>query len=229
MATALAQRGGTSPGKPARWAGRALCSGELTFRALRRPYPTGAETTPQRQTLSAFLKFALAMDWISAQLGKLAAWAVLAAALISAGNAFVRYGLDFSSNAWLEIQWYLFAATVMLGAPLVLKLNEHVRVDIVYGKLKGNGPVYVDLFGLLFFLLPVMGLLFWLTLPFFLGMLSSGEMSGNIGGLIRWPAALMMPLGFGAVFLQGVAEVIKRIAYLRGLIEMDTHYEKPVQ
>jgi TRAP-type mannitol/chloroaromatic compound transport system permease small subunit len=229
MATALAQRGGTSPGKPARWAGRALCSGELTFRALRRPYPTGAETTPQRQTLSAFLKFALAMDWISAQLGKLAAWAVLAAALISAGNAFVRYGLDFSSNAWLEIQWYLFAATVMLGAPLVLKLNEHVRVDIVYGKLKGNGPVYVDLFGLLFFLLPVMGLLFWLTLPFFLGMLRSGEMSGNIGGLIRWPAALMMPLGFGAVFLQGVAEVIKRIAYLRGLIEMDTHYEKPVQ
>jgi TRAP-type mannitol/chloroaromatic compound transport system permease small subunit len=229
MATALARRGGTSPGKPARWAGRALCSGELTFRALRRPYPTGAETTPQRQTLSAFLKFALAMDWISAQLGKLAAWAVLAAALISAGNAFVRYGLDFSSNAWLEIQWYLFAATVMLGAPLVLKLNEHVRVDIVYGKLKGNGPVYVDLFGLLFFLLPVMGLLFWLTLPFFLGMLRSGEMSGNIGGLIRWPAALMMPLGFGAVFLQGVAEVIKRIAYLRGLIEMDTHYEKPVQ
>ena len=122
--------------------------------------------------MSAFLKFALAMDWISAQLGKLAAWAVLAASLISAGNAFVRYGLDFSSNAWLEIQWYLFAATVMLGAPLVLKLNEHVRVDIIYGKLKRNGPVYVDLFGLLFFLLPVMGLLFWLTLPFFLGMLT---------------------------------------------------------
>ena len=114
--------------------------------------------------MSALLKFALAMDWISAQFGKVAAWAVLAAALISAGNAFVRYGLDFSSNAWLEIQWYLFAATVMLGAPLVLKLNEHVRVDIIYGKLKRNGPVYVDLFGLVFFLLPVMGLLVWLTL-----------------------------------------------------------------
>ena len=192
--------------------------------------PDWRRNHPQRDnTLSAFLKFALAMDWISAQLGKLAAWAVLAASLISAGNAFVRYGLDFSSNAWLEIQWYLFAATVMLGAPLVLKLNEHVRVDIIYGKLRRNGPVYVDLFGLIFFLLPVMGLLFWLTLPFFLGMLRSGEMSGNIGGLIRWPAALMMPVGFGAVFLQGVAEVIKRIAYLRGLIEMDTHYEKPVQ
>ncbi|VTU39489.1 TRAP-type mannitol/chloroaromatic compound transport system, small permease component [Variovorax sp. PBS-H4] len=216
-------------GKTRRGRRAGVLRGELTFRALRRPYPTGAETIPKRHTLSVFLKFALAMDWISAQLGKLAAWAVLAASVISAGNAFVRYGLDFSSNAWLEIQWYLFAATVMLGAPLVLKLNEHVRVDIIYGKLKRNGPVYVDLFGLLFFLLPVMGLLFWLTLPFFLGMLRSGEMSGNIGGLIRWPAALMMPVGFGAVFLQGVAEVIKRVAYLRGLIEMDTHYEKPVQ
>jgi TRAP-type mannitol/chloroaromatic compound transport system permease small subunit len=179
--------------------------------------------------LSALLKFALVMDWISAQFGRVAGWAILVATLISATNAFVRYGLDFSSNAWLEIQWYLFAATVMLGAPLVLQLNEHVRVDIIYGKLKRHSPVYVDLLGLLFFLLPVMGLMLWLTFPFFLNMLRTGEMSGNIGGLIRWPAALMMPLGFGAMFLQGVAEIIKRIAYLRGLIEMETHYEKPVQ
>ncbi len=179
--------------------------------------------------MSALLKFALGVDWISSQLAKLAAWAVLLASLISAGNAFVRYGLDISSNGWLEIQWYMFAATVMLGAPLVLKYNEHVRVDIIYGRLKGNGPVYVDIFGLLVFLLPVMGLMFYLTLPFFLGMLRTGEMSGNIGGLIRWPAALLMPVGFGAMFLQGVAEIVKRVAYLRGLIEMDTHYEKPVQ
>lgn len=179
--------------------------------------------------MSALLKFALVMDWISAQFGRFAGWTILVATLISAANAFVRYGLDFSSNAWLEIQWYLFAATVMLGAPLVLKLNEHVRVDIIYGKLKSHGPVYVDLFGLLFFLLPVMGLMLWLTFPFFWNMYQTGEMSGNIGGLIRWPVALVMPLGFGAMFLQGVAEVIKRIAYLRGLIEMDTHYEKPVQ
>ena len=169
------------------------------------------------------------MDWISEKLGRIAAYAVLAASLISAGNAVIRYGLDLSSNAWLEIQWYLFAACVMLGAPLVLKLNEHVRVDIIYGKLKRNGPVYVDIFGLLFFLLPVMGLMFWLTFPFFLGMLRTGEMSGNIGGLIRWPAALMMPVGFGVMFLQGVAEIVKRVAHLQGLIEMNTHYEKPVQ
>lgn len=175
------------------------------------------------------LRLALGMDWISAKFGKFAGWAVLAATLISAGNALVRYGLDLSSNAWLEIQWYLFAATVMLGAPIVLKLNEHVRVDIVYGKLKGNGPVYVDLFGLAFFLLPVMGLLTWLTWPFFWNMYQTGEMSGNIGGLIRWPAGLLMPLGFGAMFLQGLAEIIKRLAYLGGHYSMDTHYEKPLQ
>ena len=179
--------------------------------------------------MSALLKFSYGMDWISTQLGRFAAWAVLAAALISAGNAFVRFGLNTSSNAWLEIQWYLFAATVMLGAPVVLKLNEHVRVDIFYGKLKRNGPVYVDLFGLIFFLLPVMALIAWLSWPLFIGMLRSGEMSNNAGGLIRWPAMMLLPLGFALMFLQGVSEVIKRIAYLKGLIQMDTHYEKPVQ
>jgi len=169
------------------------------------------------------------MDWISEKFGKVAGFAVLFASLISAGNALIRYGLDFSNNSWLEIQWYLFAATVMLGAPVVLRFNEHVRVDIIYGKLKGNGPVYVDLFGLVFFLLPTMGLFTYLTWPFFLNMFNTNEMSGNIGGLVRWPAALLMPLGFATMFLQGVAEIVKRIAYLRGLIEMNTHYEKPVQ
>lgn len=179
--------------------------------------------------LPFLLKLTLAVDWLAERLGKLAAWAVLLAALISATNAFVRYGLDISSNAWLEIQWYLFGATVMLGAPVVLRYNEHVRVDIVYGKLKGNGPVFVDLFGLTFFLLPVMGLLTWLTWPFFWNMFVSGEMSGNVGGLIRWPVALMLPLGFAMMFLQGLAEIVKRLAYLAGLIEMSTHYEKPLQ
>ena len=179
--------------------------------------------------MSALLKFALGMDWISEQMGRLATWAVLAAALISAGNAFVRYGLDISSNGWLEIQWYLFATTVMLGAPIVLKLNEHVRVDIFYGKLKGNGPVYVDLFGLVCFLLPVMAAIAGLSWPLFIGMFRSGEMSNNAGGLVRWPAMLLLPLGFALMFLQGLAEVIKRIAYLQGRFEMNTHYEKPVQ
>ena len=179
--------------------------------------------------MSALLKLALAYDWLTTKLGKIAAWAVLLAALISAGNAIIRYGFDISSNGWLEIQWYLFAATVMLGAPVVLKLNEHVRVDIVYGRLKGNGPVYVDLFGLVFFLLPVMGLLASLSWPLFMSMYISREMSGNTGGLIRWPFMLLLPLGFGLVFLQGVSEIIKRICYLKGIFKMDTHYEAPVQ
>ncbi len=179
--------------------------------------------------MTALLKFTELVDWISDKFGKFAAFAVLAAALISAGNAFVRYGLDISSNGWLEIQWYLFAATVMLGAPIVLKLNEHVRVDIFYGKLKGKGPVLVDLFGLIVFLLPVMGLLAYLSWPLFVKMYLTGEMSQNAGGLIRWPAMLLLPLGFGWMFLQGISEIVKRVAYLMGKIEMDTHYEKPVQ
>lgn len=179
--------------------------------------------------MPVLLKFALAVDWISKRLGWIASIAVLAAAMISAGNAFVRYGLDISSNGWLEIQWYLFAVTVMLGAPIVLKLNEHVRVDLIYGRLKGRGPVYVDLFGLVFFLLPVMALLAWLSWPLLVNMYVSGEMSNNAGGLIRWPAMLMLPLGFALMVAQGLSEIIKRVCYLRGEYEMDTHYEKPVQ
>jgi len=169
------------------------------------------------------------MDWISEKFGKVAGFAVLFASLISAGNALIRYGLDFSNNSWLEIQWYLFAVTVMLGAPIVLKMNEHVRVDIIYGRLPGNGPVYVDLFGLVVFLLPVMALMAWLGWPMFVRMYVSGEMSGSAGGLIRWPAMALLPLGFGLMFLQGLAEVVKRVAHLKGLYKMDTHYEPPVQ
>lgn len=179
--------------------------------------------------MSFLLKLALAMDSVSHKFGLLASWTVLLAALISAGNAFVRYGVGWSSNAMLEIQWYLFAYMVMVGAPIVLKLNEHVRVDLIYGKLKGNKPVYVDLFGLVFFLLPVIGLLSYLCWGYFLNTYQSGEMSQNAGGLIRWPVTLAMPVGFALVFLQGLAEVVKRIAYLQGKYQMDTHYEKPLQ
>ena len=143
--------------------------------------------------------------------------------------SFVRYGFDYSSNSFIEIQWYLFAYMVMIGAPIVLKLNEHVRVDLIYGKLKGNWPVYIDLFGLFVFLLPVIGLLFYLSWPYFMNTLTSGEMSQNAGGLIRWPAVMALPLGFAMMLLQGLSEIIKRIAYLQGKFQMDTHYEKPLQ
>ncbi len=179
--------------------------------------------------MKGLLKFAHLIDFINHKASLVAACAVLAAALISALNAVIRYGFDYSSNAWLEIQWYFFAMTVMLGAGYVLKVNEHVRVDILYGKLKRNGPVYVDLFGLLVFLLPVMLMLMYMSWPLFVKMYLSNEMSSNAGGLVRWPAMLMLPLGFALLSLQAVAEVIKRVAYLRGEYTMDTHYEKPLQ
>jgi len=179
--------------------------------------------------LSALLKFSLAIDWVNERIGRVASLAVLMTALISAGNAFVRYLFDISSNGWLEIQWYLFAGIVMLGAPVVLKLNEHVRVDLIYGKLKGNKPVYVDLFGLVFFLMPVMLLMMYLSWPLLAKMYTMHEMSNNAGGLVRWPAMLMLPLGFAMMCLQGFTAIVKRICYLQGTYEMDTHYEKPVQ
>ena len=175
------------------------------------------------------LKFSALVDWFSEHMGRLASWTVLFAAAISAANAFVRYGFDYSSNSFIEIQWYLFAYMVMIGAPIVLKLNEHVRVDLIYGKLKGNWPVYIDLFGLFVFLLPVISMLLYLSWPYFMNTLTSGEMSQNAGGLIRWPAVLALPLGFAMMLLQGVSEIIKRIAYLQGKYQMSTHYEKPLQ
>jgi TRAP-type mannitol/chloroaromatic compound transport system permease small subunit len=169
------------------------------------------------------------VDGINKRFGELAAWAVFASCFISCANAFVRFGFSTSSNAWLEIQWYFFAVCVMLGSAWVLRVNEHVRVDIVYGKLSARGKVYVDLFGLLVFLLPLMALMFKLSLPLFLQMWQTNEMSSNAGGLIRWPAMLMLPLGFAMVFIQGFFEVVKRIAWLRGLYEMNLVYERPLQ
>ena len=179
--------------------------------------------------MKTLLKLSFGVDWISERLGWAAAVAVLLTALISAANAFVRYIFDYSSNGWLEIQWYLFAAIVMLGAPIVLRLNEHVRVDLIYARLKGYGPVYVDLFGLIVFQLPVMALLAYLSWPLLVKMFVMHEMSNNAGGLIRWPAMAMLPLGFGLMVLQGLSEIVKRIAFLQGKYEMDTHYERPLQ
>ena len=179
--------------------------------------------------MKRLLAFARRVDRLSDRFATVAAWAVLASCLISAGNAIVRYGLDTSSNAWLEIQWYLFAACVMLGAAQVLRLNEHVRVDVLYGRCPARARVWIDLLGLLFFLLPVMGLMLWLSWPLFVQAFVSGERSGNVGGLVRLPALLLLPLGFALVALQGVAEAIKRVAWLRHELDLDLHYERPLQ
>jgi len=175
------------------------------------------------------LALAEGIDWINDRFGWIAEWAVFLSCFISAGNAVIRYVFDYSSNGFLEIQWYLFAACVMLGASQVLRVNEHVRVDIIYARLPGRGKVYVDLFGLVFFLLPVMVAMIWFSFPLFMKMLGSGEMSNNAGGLVRWPAMLMLPLGFSMVLLQGLSEIVKRVGWLLHVHEMDMHYERPLQ
>jgi TRAP-type mannitol/chloroaromatic compound transport system permease small subunit len=179
--------------------------------------------------MKPLLSLAELIDAINNRFGTLAGWAVLLSCFISCANAVLRFGFSLSSNAWLEIQWYLFAGAVMLGASMVLRVNEHVRVDILYGKLSARGKVWVDLLGLIFFLLPAMAILLWYAGPLFLSMYRSGEMSSNAGGLIRWPAMLMLPLGFGLLLLQGLAEIIKRIGWLQGVHEMAFQYERPLQ
>jgi TRAP-type mannitol/chloroaromatic compound transport system permease small subunit len=169
------------------------------------------------------------IDAANERLGRLANWMVLIACLISAGNAFSRYQLDLSSNAWLEIQWYLFAGMVMLGASYTLNRNEHVRVDLVYGRLSTRAQVWVDIAGGLLFLLPAMVVMAWTAWPMLVESWRIGEVSTNAGGLIRWPVKLVIPVGFALVALQGISEIIKRVAYLRGEYDMTFRYEKPLQ
>jgi TRAP-type mannitol/chloroaromatic compound transport system permease small subunit len=166
--------------------------------------------------MRALLAFSRAVDAVSAAFGRVADWMVLAACAISAGVAFVRYGLSTGSNAWLEVQWYLFAGIVMLGASHTLFRNEHVRVDLVYGNLSERGKLWVDVLGIIAFLLPAMALLAWMTWPLFVDSWMRGETSNNAGGLIRWPVKLLLPLGFALMTLQGLSELIKRVALLAG-------------
>jgi len=179
--------------------------------------------------LGALLKLSRAIDWLNDRLGVVANWLVLTACLISAGNAMSRYAFDLSSNAWLEIQWYLFAAIVMLGASYTLKMNEHVRVDILYTHLSERGKEWLDLVGTALFLVPSMFVISYYSWPFFMQSWSIGEISGNAGGLIRYPVKFLVPLGFFLVGLQGISEIIKRAASLRGDMKYVTHYERPVQ
>jgi TRAP-type mannitol/chloroaromatic compound transport system permease small subunit len=179
------------------------------------------------------LRFLLAVsrfiDVLNEKIGYLADWAVVLSCAISAGNAMIRYAFDTSSNAWLEIQWYLFTATVMLGASYTLKKNEHVRVDITYMMLSERGKEWLDLMGTIFFLVPTMGFLAWLSWPLFERAFVSNEVSGSAGGLTRWYVLILLPLGFSLVTLQGISEIIKRIAGLTGTERFETVYERPVQ
>lgn len=175
------------------------------------------------------LKFTRYVDAVNDRLAIVAAYLVLLACLVSGANAAIRYAFDRSSNAWLELQWYMFAGMVMFGTSKVLRVNEHVRVDIIYGGRASRTKALIDLFGLIFFLLPATLLMIYFSWPFVVDSYLSKEMSSNSGGLIRWPFKVILPIGFALLAVQGVAEVIKRVAYLRGELQMDTHYERPLQ
>jgi TRAP-type mannitol/chloroaromatic compound transport system permease small subunit len=175
------------------------------------------------------IKISQSIDFVNDRLGRLANWMVVAACLISAANAMSRYAFDLSSNAYLEIQWYLFAAIVMLGASYTLKMNEHVRVDILYTLLSERGKEWLDLIGTAVFLVPSMLVIAYYSWPFFMQSWAVGEISQNAGGLVRWPVKFLVPLGFTLVALQGISEIIKRAAALHGDVRYVTTYERPVQ
>ena len=166
---------------------------------------------------------------MNAQIAVIANWLVLLACLISAGNAMSRYLFSISSNGWLEIQWYMFAGMVLLGAPYTLKMNEHVRVDLVYGMVSERTRIWIDILGGFLFLLPICVILTYFTWPWFLESWHQNEGSSNAGGLVRWPVKLLLPVGFGLMILQGISEIIKRIAALEHLIDIEFKYEKPLQ
>ena len=166
--------------------------------------------------MSSLLRLSRLIDWINERVGRAVMWLVLVAVVISAGNALVRKLFNTSSNALLEIQWYLFAAIFMLAAGYTFLRNEHVRIDILTSRLSPRGQNVVDIVGILFFLLPMAGLILWLLWPIVMTSLASGEMSQNSGGLIRWPVKMMLPLGLGLLVLQAFSELVKRIAFLAG-------------
>ena len=175
------------------------------------------------------LAISRAIDKLNEKLAVIADWLVLLSCLISAGNAFLRYAFSISSNAWLEIQWYMFGALVLLGASYTLRRNEHVRVDIVYSNLSTRRQICVDIFGGILFLLPATIILAYLSWPVFYNSWVQGEISTNAGGLIRWPIKIFLPLGFALLSLQGISELIKRVAMLTGHMQADLHYERPLQ
>jgi TRAP-type mannitol/chloroaromatic compound transport system permease small subunit len=169
--------------------------------------------------MSFFISLSKCIDAINEKIGQTISWALLAAVLICSGNAIVRYLLNTSSNAWLEIQWYLFGAIFLLASSYTLRRNEHVRIDVIVGKFSQRTQVWIDLFGFLLFLLPATLLILYFAVPFAFQSIRNQEVSSNAGGLIVWPAKALIPVGFFLLSLQGLSELIKRVGYLMGKVD----------
>ncbi|MCB1351842.1 MAG: TRAP transporter small permease subunit [Rhodobacteraceae bacterium] len=176
--------------------------------------------------MNLLIRWSRGVDRITAWLGRGIAWLILVAVLVSAGNAVVRKAFDISSNAWLELQWYLFGAVFMLAAAWALQKNEHVRIDVVSSRLSQRTRLWIDLVCHLIFLMPFVLLMTWLSWPFFWRSWITGEQSMNAGGLVLWPAKLLILLGFVVLVFQGLSEIIKTVAYLRGDLDPPVETEE---
>ncbi|MCG9065564.1 TRAP transporter small permease subunit [Laribacter hongkongensis] len=167
------------------------------------------------------------IDALNDKVGRLLMWLILFMTLLSTGNALIRKFFDYSSNGLLEAQWYMFSAVFLLGGAHVLLHNEHIRIDLLASRYSPQTRAWIDIFGTLMFLLPTVTMVLWLALPGFLESFRLQEVSANPGGLLLWPAKLLIPAGFILLLLQAVSEIIKRIAFLLGRI--DDPLEKHVQ
>src|SRR5438034_4565561 len=168
--------------------------------------------------MKVLLALSRAIDAVNERLGRLVYWCVLIVVLVSAANASSRSARSSASHAWLELQWYLCWAVFLLGSGYTLLHDEHIRLDVVAASLSRRKQIWIDVFGTAFFLLPIAVYMMWSSWPVFMNAWTSGEISGSAGGLVRWPARLLVPVGFFLLTLQGISELIKRFAYLRGLI-----------
>ena len=175
--------------------------------------------------MHALLRASRIIDGVNERIGKLVAWLGLAAVIVCTGNAVARYGLNIGSNAWLELQWYFNSAVFLLIAAYALKRNEHVRIDVINGKLSPRAQAWIDIFGGVFMLLPAVIIIGWYSWPSLVNSFEIREYSSDPGGLIRWPVRLLIPVAFALLGLQGISEIIKRFAFLRGLIPA-TEFEK---
>ena len=166
--------------------------------------------------MAFLLRLSRLIDALNGAIGRAVYWLVLVAVLVSSANALARYGLSAGSNAWLELQWYLFSAIFLLCSGYVLLKNEHIRIDVIAGRLSERTQNWIDVFGIVFFLLPMALLVLYLSWPVFMNAWTTNEGSPNPGGLVRWPVRLLMPIGFLLLTLQAISELIKRIAFLTG-------------
>jgi TRAP-type mannitol/chloroaromatic compound transport system permease small subunit len=166
--------------------------------------------------LNALLAYSRGVDWVTERIGRTVYWLLLAAVLISTVNALLRYAFDIGSNAWLELQWYLFAAMFMLGAGYVFLHDQHVRIDVVAGRLPRRMQVWIDVIGITLFLLPLCVFVAWTSLPSIGKAIDTMEVSANPGGLIRWPLYVLVPIGFALLSAQSLSELFKRIGFLAG-------------